>query len=330
MAVVGATGAVGREMVALLEAREFPLTELRLLASKRSVGQKLRFRDDLVSVEEATHESFADVDVVLMSAGAGVALELAPIAAAAGAVVVDNSSAFRRYPDVPLVVPECNPHAVDHRPRGIIANPNCSTIQMVVALAPLHREAKIQRIIASTYQSVSGAGQKGMEELRRGCADMLEDREPGAEVFPHPIALDCLPHIANFEDDGYTTEEHKMVFETHKILEDSSIRVTATCVRVPVMRGHAEAVLIETETPLAPESARELLRNAPGIVVVDEPDQIRYPLARQAAGEDPVYVGRIRRDSSSENGLWLWIVADNLRKGAALNTVQIAEQLRAR
>jgi aspartate-semialdehyde dehydrogenase len=241
-------------------------------------------------------------------------------------VVIDNSSAFRRDPDVPLVVPEVNAGAIADRPRDIIANPNCSTIQMVVALAPLHREAKVRRIVVSTYQSVSGAGWKGMEELRRGCADLLVGREPAASIFPHPIALDCLPHIAPFQDDGYTQEEQKMVFETHKIL-DPSIRVTATCVRVPVMRGHSEAVLIETEAPLSVERARELLREAPGVVLVDEPNQNLYPLALRAAGTDPVYVGRVRRDSSSEQGLWLWVVSDNLLKGAALNAVQIAEQL---
>ncbi len=327
VAVVGATGAVGREMAAVLERREFPLGELRLLASERSAGQRLRFGDRLVPVEVATPASFTGVDVVLMSAGAAVARALAPAAAGAGAVVVDNSSAFRREPDVPLVVPEVNGHAAADRPRGIIANPNCSTIQMVVALAPLHRAARLRRVVVSTYQSVSGAGWKAMEELRRGCADLLVGREPEAEVFPHPIALDCLPHIAAFAGDGYTEEEHKMIFETHKILEDDSIRVTATCVRVPVMRGHAEAVLVETEGPLSVERARELLREAPGVVLVDEPEKIRYPLARQAAGTDPVYVGRIRRDTSSERGLWLWVVSDNLLKGAALNAVQIAEQL---
>jgi aspartate-semialdehyde dehydrogenase len=329
VAVVGATGAVGREMVAQLHERSFPASEVKLLASSRSKGQKLRLGDELLTVDEATPASFAGVDLVLMSAGASVARELAPAAARAGAVVVDNSSAFRQDPDVPLVVPEVNAHALRSVPRGIIANPNCSTIQMVVALAPLHREARVRRIVVSTYQSVSGAGWKAMEELRRGCADVLVGREPVAEVFPHPIALDCIPQIAAFEPDGYTVEEHKMIFETHKILEDPSIAITATCVRVPVMRGHSEAVLIETERPLGAERARELLRGAEGVVLIDDPARKLYPLARSAAGTGPVYVGRIRPDTSSEHGLWLWVVADNLLKGAALNAVQIAERLRA-
>jgi aspartate-semialdehyde dehydrogenase len=325
--VIGATGAVGREMVAVLEERSFPVSKLRLFASQRSVGQQVPFRDGAVPVELAAPHAFGGLDIVLMSAGAAVARELAPAAAAAGAVVVDNSSAFRKEDDVPLVVPEVNAGALAHIPRNIVANPNCSTIQMVVALAPLRAEAGLRRVVVSTYQSVSGAGWKGMEELRAGCSAVLENREPAAAVFPHPIALDCIPQIGPFDELGNTEEELKMIRETRKIFDDPSIAVAVTCVRVPVLRGHAEAVLAELERPMAAGEARDLLSAAPGVVVVDDPSRSSYPLCRAAAGKAPVYVGRIRKDPSNERGLWLWIVADNLLKGAALNAVQIAERL---
>ncbi|MBX6423236.1 aspartate-semialdehyde dehydrogenase [Thermosulfurimonas sp. F29] len=330
VAVVGATGAVGRMMIRVLEERNFPVKNLRLFASERSRGVKLRFRGEEIPVEVLSEtRSFSGIDIALFSAGGARSLEYAPKFAADGAVVVDNSSAWRMDPEVPLVVPEVNPHAVaGYKNKGIIANPNCSTIQMVVPLKPLHDYGRIKRIVVATYQAVSGAGQKAVEELsaqvRAWCAG---EEMPDPRAFPHQIAFNCLPHIDVFLENGYTREEMKMVNETKKIMEDDSIRVTATTVRVPVFYGHAEAVNIETERKITPEKARELLSNFPGVVVMDDPGNRIYPLQIQAAGRDEVFVGRIREDESIECGLNLWIVADNLRKGAATNAVQIAEIL---
>ncbi len=328
VAVVGATGAVGSEMLRILEERDFPVAEVRPLASARSAGTTVRFRGDEVKVRELTPESFGGIDIALFSAGGSVSARFAPAAVEAGAVVVDNTSHFRMEPDVPLVVPEVNPHAIaGYRERGIIANPNCSTIQMVVVLKPLHDAARIRRVVASTYQAVSGTGKRAIEELERQTRELLNFRQPTREVYPHTIAFNCLPHIDVFLDNGYTKEEMKMVNETRKILEDPSVRVTATTVRVPVFYGHSEAVNVELERPLTAAEARSLLERAPGVVVVDEPGEARYPLAQDAAGKDPVFVGRIRQDTSVDHGLDLWVVADNVRKGAALNAVQIAEIL---
>ena len=328
VAIMGATRAVGTEMLKILAERDFPASEVKLLASARSAGQEVAFRGQTLTVEELGERSFDGVDVVLASAGGAVSERYAPIAAAAGAVVVDNTSAFRMDPDVPLVVPEVNPHAIaDYTKRRIIANPNCSTIQMVVALKPLHDAARIRRIIVDTYQSTSGQGAKAMKTLRQQSSDHLAGRAMTAEFAPHPYAFNCLPHIDVFQPNGYTKEEMKMVLETRKIFEDDSIRISATAVRVPVFVCHSEAVHIETERPLGPDEAREILSRFPGVTVVDDPADARYPLAIDAAGTDPVYVGRIRSDLAFDNGLAMWIVSDNLRKGAALNAVQIAELL---
>jgi len=328
VAVVGATGAVGRTMLDVLAQRRFPAGAVHAVASERSKGKRVPYAGRELEVEPLEPFDFAGVDIALFSAGGSVSLEHGPRAAAAGATVVDNTSAFRMDEDVPLVVPEVNPHDLAERPRGIIANPNCSTIQMVVALAPLHWRARIRRIVVATYQSVSGAGNRAMEELRRTSAAALcgGPVEPGP-VFPHPIAFNCLPQIDVFEADGYTKEEHKMMFETRKIFGDPSIRVSATCVRVPVLVGHAEAINVEFEKPISPDEARELLAAAPGVELIDAPGAQRYPMQCLCAGRDPVLVGRIRRDPSRDNTLDMWIAADNLRKGAALNAVQIAELL---
>jgi aspartate-semialdehyde dehydrogenase len=326
VAVVGATGAVGQVMLRVLEQRAFPVGELVPLASSRSVGKTVEFRGKPVSVRDLASFGFEGVDVALFSAGASVSLEHAPRAAAAGAVVIDNTSAFRMDKDVPLVVPEVNPGAARDRPRGIIANPNCSTIQMVVALEPIRRAAGLARIVVATYQSVSGAGNRAIGELKVQARTVLDGGEPAAGPrFPHVVGFNCLPQIDVFLEDGYTKEERKMMDETRKIMGDDSIRVSATCVRVPVLLCHAESVNVETVRPIGPDEVRELLRRAPGVVVVDDPGKALYPLQRDAAGTDPVYVGRIRKDPSCERGLDMWIVADNLRKGAALNAVQVAE-----
>ena len=330
VAVVGATGAVGRMMIQVLEERNFPVKNLRLFASERSRGVKIPFRGEEIEVEVLSEQKdFSGIDIALFSAGASRSLEFAPKFAADGAIVVDNSSAWRMDPEVPLVVPEVNPHAVaDYKKKGIIANPNCSTIQMVVALKPLYDFSRIKRVVVSTYQAVSGAGQKAVQELidqtRAWCAG---ETLPEPKVFPHQIAFNCLPHIDVFLENGYTKEEMKMVNETKKIMEDEGIAVTATTVRVPVFYGHAEAVNIETESKISAAKARELLAQFPGVVVIDEPEAKKYPLQVELAGRDEVFVGRIREDESIENGLNLWIVADNLRKGAATNAVQIAELL---
>ena len=327
VAVMGATGAVGREMLKTLEQRHFPYSSIKLLASERSAGTSIQFNGAPHPVQLLTEDSFADVDIVLASAGASVSKKFAPIAARCGAVVIDNTSAFRMDPEVPLVVPEVNPQAAKKH-QGIIANPNCSTIQMVVALKPLHDAARIKRIVVSTYQATSGAGQAAMDELiEQTVAKLKGETPPPPKKFAHSIAFNCIPHIDVFLDNGYTKEEMKMINETRKILEDDSIRVTATTVRVPVFRGHSESINIETERKLTARAARELLRRAPGVVVVDDPKTNSYPLAIDAEGMDATFVGRIREDESIENGLNLWCVSDNLRKGAALNAVQIAELL---
>ncbi|HHI98086.1 MAG TPA: aspartate-semialdehyde dehydrogenase [Thermodesulfatator atlanticus] len=330
VAVVGATGAVGRMMIQVLEERNFPVKNLRLFASERSRGVKIPFRGEDIEVEVLSEQkNFSGIEIALFSAGASRSLEYAPKFAQDGAVVIDNSSAWRMDPEVPLVVPEVNPHAVaDFRKKGIIANPNCSTIQMVVALKPLYDYSRIKRIVVATYQAVSGAGQKAIQELiEQTQAWCRGETLPEAKVFPHQIAFNCLPHIDVFLDNGYTKEEMKMVNETKKIMEDENIGVTATTVRVPVFYGHAEAVNVETEKKITAQKARELLASFPGVVVVDEPAEKKYPLPVEIAGRDEVFVGRIREDESIENGLNLWVVADNLRKGAATNAVQIAEIL---
>ncbi len=326
VAVVGATGAVGAEMIQVLEERKFPVETLHPLASSRSAGGTVSFRGSDVTVKELTKDSFADIDIALFSAGSDVSKDYAPIAAKAGAVVIDNSAAWRMDKGVPLVVPEVNPHDLAWH-KGIIANPNCSTIQMVVALTPLHDEARIQRIVVTTFQSVSGTGKEAMEELMEESKVLLRFGQPEPKVYPHQIAFNCLPHIDEFLPTGYTKEEMKMLHETRKIMGDATIRVTATTVRVPVYIGHSEAVNIETERKLTANEARAILSTAPGVQLYDDPAHALYPMPLIAAGQDDVYVGRIREDESIPNGLNLWVVADNLRKGAALNAVQIAELL---
>ncbi len=326
VAVVGATGAVGTVMIEILEERKFPVGELRPLASVRSAGGSVSFYEKDVPIQELTKDSFAGVDIALFSAGADISREFAPIAAKAGAVVIDNSAAWRMDKDVPLVVPEVNKADIA-RHKGIIANPNCSTIQMVVALEPLHKAARIRRIVVTTLQSVSGTGKEAMDELLEECQDLLSFKEATPNVYPFQIAFNCLPHIDEFLPTGYTKEEMKMLHETRKIMGDDSIQVTATTVRVPVYVGHSESVNIETEKKLTANEARALLAEAPGVLVYDDPARKIYPMPIDVAGKDEVYVGRVREDESIRNGLNLWIVADNLRKGAALNAIQIAEEL---
>ncbi|TWI04708.1 aspartate-semialdehyde dehydrogenase [Luteimonas cucumeris] len=330
VAVVGATGAVGEVMLSILAERDFPVGELVALASERSAGGTVKFGGRDVVVQDLATFDPTGVDIALFSAGGSTSKEYAPRFAAAGAVVIDNSSAFRYYDDVPLVVSEVNPEAAKNRPRGIIANPNCSTMQMLVALAPIHRKAGIERINVATYQSVSGTGRKALEELGRQTAGLLNFQTVEAEVYPVQIAFNVIPHGGDFTDNGYTTEEMKLVWETHKILDDSTIRVNATVVRVPVFYGHSEAVNIETRDKITPGEARQLLESAPGVEVVDERAPGGYPTpVTHASGNDAVYVGRIRDDLSHPRGLNLWIVSDNIRKGAALNAVQIAELVAA-
>jgi aspartate-semialdehyde dehydrogenase len=327
VAIVGATGAVGTQMIECLEERDFPVGKIKYLASSRSAGEILEFKGKAVLVEELTHDSFGGVDIALFSAGGARSKEFCPSAARAGAVCIDNSSAWRMDPDVPLVVPEVNPHAIArYAKKGIIANPNCSTIQVVVALKPLHDYAGIKRVVVSTYQAVSGTGKKAIAELDKQVKDLLQGKPPECDVYPYQIAFNCLPQIDSFGDNGYTGEEMKMVNETRKIME-ADIRITATAVRVPVFYGHSESVNIETEKKITVEKARELLQNAPGVELVDDPANGVYPMAVDAAGQDLTFVGRIREDESIENGLNLWVVADNIRKGAATNAAQIAEIL---
>jgi len=328
VAVAGATGAVGNQMISCLEERNFPVKSIKFLASQRSLGRRLRFRGDPVDVEELKEDSFKGVDIALFSAGGGTSQRFAPAAAKDGCVVVDNSSAWRMDPDVPLVVPEVNPKAIaQYSRKGIIANPNCSTIQMVVPLYPIHREYKIRRIVVSTYQAVSGTGKKAIDELFDQTRAMINFLDYKTEIYPHRIAFNCLPHIDVFLENGYTKEEMKMLHETRKIMGDDSIGVTATTVRVPVFFGHSEAVNVETAEPITVEAVRKLLVKAPGVKLVDDPAAKLYPLPIDAAGQDLTLVGRIRQDESIPNGINMWIVADNIRKGAATNAVQIAEIL---
>ncbi len=326
VAIVGATGLVGQEFIKVLQQRRFPVRELRLLASGRSCGRRVAFNGRELEVTETTSTSFRGIDIALFSSGTEVSLSFAPIAAKAGAVVIDNSAAWRMDPQVPLVVPEVNPEDCQNH-HGIIANPNCSTIQMVVALYPLHRVNPIKRIVVDTYQSVSGTGSAAIEELSSQTRLILDGRNAIPHVYPHQIAFNVLPEIDLFLDNGYTKEEWKMVNETRKIMHAPEIAISATCVRVPVFVGHSEAIHVEFSEPMSPEAARELLVQAPGIKVLDDPTVSLYPMPWEVAGQDDVYVGRIRHDASHPQGLALWVVADNVRKGAALNAVQIAETM---
>jgi len=326
VAIVGATGMVGQEMRQILEQREFPLADLKLLASERSRGRTLEFRGETLPVQVLDRGSFDGIDLSLFSAGTGISKEFSPLAVKAGAVVIDNSNAFRMDPGVPLVVPEVNPGEA-LKNKGVISNPNCSTIQMVVVLNPLHKEFDIQRVVVSTYQSVSGTGKEAVEELMQQVRAAEAGEAPVAEVYPHQIAYNCLPHIDVFLDNGYCREEQKMIDETRKIMSEPDLPITATTVRVPVLVGHGESVNVQFAKPVEPESARAILAKAPGVEVVDDPANNLYPLAIDCQGNDPSYVGRIRKDFSAPNALNLWIVSDNLRKGAALNAVQIAELL---
>jgi aspartate-semialdehyde dehydrogenase len=331
VAVAGATGAVGEVMLQVLEERKFPVRRIKPVASERSVGKVLTFRGEEFKVEQLTTTSFEGVDIALFSAGASRSKEFAPAAWKSGTVVVDNSSAFRMEPDVPLVVPEINPHAIaQYRRRGIIANPNCTTIVALMALAPLHRYSRIKRVVASSYQAVSGAGAKALEELKRQVRAWAAGEPLPVEVFPHQIAFNVLPHIDAFQENGYTKEELKLVNETRKILEDDGILVSPTTVRVPVFTAHSVSVHVETERKISAAKARELFAAFPGLRVLDDPANRKYPMPLFAAGKDDCFVGRIREDLAVENGLNFWVVGDQLRKGAALNAVQIAEVLAER
>lgn len=326
VAIAGATGAVGREMIEVLEERKFPVSELIPLASERSEGERVEFNGRRLVVGKLTKDAFTGVDIALFSAGAERSLEFALAAVKSGAVVIDNSSAFRMDPKVPLVVPEVNAHAIAGH-GGIIANPNCSIIAMVVVIKPIHDAAKIKRIVVTTFQSVSGTGKDAIDELASQTVALLNFRDVETKVYPHQIAFNCLPHIGDFLDNGYSQEEMKMLNETKKIMEDNSIRVTATTVRVPVFRCHSASVNIETVKNISANEARAILSGAPGVIVYDDPKKNLYPLAIDVAGKDEVYVGRVREDGSIPNGINMWVVSDNLRKGAALNAVQIAEHL---
>ena len=326
VAVMGATGAVGTCFLNILAERKFPIKSLKLLASERSKGKSLKFAGKSYPIEVLTHDSFKGIDIVLASAGASRSLEFLPSAVKAGAVCVDNSSAFRMDKSVPLVVPEVNPEMIKTN-KGIIANPNCSTIQMVVALWPIHKAAKIKRIVVTTFQAVSGAGQKKITELWEQSKVFLAEKKVTPVEFPHQIAFNLIPQIDVFLENGYTKEEMKMVNETRKIMGDDSIQVNATCVRVPVFFAHSESVNIETERPISPKEARALLAKAEGVTLIDDPEHGSYPMPVFAEGKDDTFVGRIRKDESIKNGLSMWVVADNIRKGAALNAIQIAERL---
>jgi aspartate-semialdehyde dehydrogenase len=326
VAIVGATGMVGQEFIKVLEQRSFPMTSVRLYASDRSHGRKMKVRGEELEVKETTPDSFKDIDIALFSAGADISKQFSPIAARTGAVVIDNSAAFRMDPEVPLVVPEVNPEDIKKH-KGIIANPNCSTIQMVVVLFPLHKVNPIKRITVATYQSVSGTGLAAVDELTGQSRLVLEGKKATPKVYPYQIAFNVLPEIDVFLENGYTKEEWKMVEETHKIMHAPGIAVSATCVRVPVVIGHSEAVQVEFSRPMSPAEAKSILSKAPGVTVMDDPSKRVYPYPVMVAGQDDVYVGRIRKDASHPNGLVLWIVGDNIRKGAALNAVQIAEKL---
>lgn len=329
VAILGATGAVGTELLELLAERNFPLSELRLLSSARSAGKTLSFKGQKLTVEEVTPASFREIDIVLASAGGSTSKQWAPIAVQAGAVVIDNSSAFRMDSTVPLVVPEVNPEAAQAH-RGIIANPNCTTILMTVALWPLHCVNPIRRILAATYQSASGAGARAMEELKTQSQAVLNGEVPQPEILPHPIAFNLFPHNSPLDENGYCQEEMKMVNETRKIFGTDDIRISATCVRVPVLRAHSEAINLEFERPFALAQARELIASAPGVQLQEDWEANRFPMPMDVSGKDDVLVGRIRQDISQETGLELWICGDQIRKGAALNAVQIAELLAER
>lgn len=326
VAIVGATGLVGQEFVKVLEERGFPAASIDLLASERSVGKRLLVRGKEVEVREATSESFWGIDIALFSAGAEVSRHLSPLAAKAGAVVIDNSDTFRMVSTVPLVVPEVNPEDIKWH-RGIIANPNCSTIQMVVVLYPLHQVNPIKRIVVDTYQAVSGTGAAAIDELTTQVRQVLNGQSTIPHVYPHQIAFNILPEIDVFWDNGYTREEWKMVEEAKKIMHADDIAISATCVRVPVFAGHSEAIHVEFSRPMSPDDAERILAEAPGVRILNDPTISLYPQPWSAAGTDEVFVGRIRRDISHPNGLVIWVVADNLRKGAALNAVQIAEEM---
>ena len=330
VAVVGATGAVGREMLNILEELEFPVDKIHAIASRKSIGMEVGWKAGVIKCEDVAQFDFSTVDVVLMSVSGAFSREWAPKIGAAGPIVIDNSSAFRMDPDVPLIVPEVNPDAVSlARRKNIIANPNCSTAQLVVALKPLHDAARIKRVVVSTYQSVSGAGSEGMEELWNQTKGVFVLGAPPPSVFPKQIAFNVIPYIGEFQDDGYTDEEAKMWNETHKMI-DPSIKLTVTCVRVPVMVGHSESVNIEFYDALDEDDARDILRESPGILVIDKRDSTGYITPKEAQGEHAVYVSRIRNDKTVEHGLSMWVVSDNLRKGAALNAVQIAQLLAER
>ncbi len=326
IAILGATGAVGQTMIKVLEEREFPIDEIRLLASPRSAGKEIEYMGVKYKVEPVSPEAFEGIDIALFSAGGSRSKEWAPVAVEKGTIVIDNSSAFRMDEDVPLVVPEVNPEDVKWH-KGIIANPNCSTIQMVVALNPIHKAKKIKRIFVSTYQAVSGAGATAIKDLENETKAHFEGKFYYPEALPQHIAFNVIPHIDVFLENDYTKEEMKMVNETRKIMHAPDIKVSPTCVRVPVFYGHSESIVIETEKPISPDEAREILKNAPGVIVEDDPHNNLYPMPIEAAGKDEVFVGRIREDFNFENGLAMWVVADNLRKGAATNAVQIAELL---
>ena len=324
VSVVGATGAVGRRMLATLEERNFPVRRLSALASARSVGQKLPFRDGEIEVKELREDSFMGTDIALFSAGSSISKKYAPIAVESGCVAIDNSSAWRMEKGVPLIVPEVNPSALGEK-YGIIANPNCSTIQMVVALKPLHDRYRVRRVVVSTYQSVSGSGQKAIEELKQQSRKILDGKPVQCNVYPHQIAFNCLPHIDAFMENGYTKEEMKMVDETRKILGDNTIEVSPTAIRVPVFYSHSESVCVETELPMDVDEIKDLLSSSPGISLVDNPEKNEYPLAVDACGKGGVFVGRVRGDLVRDNVINFWVVSDNLLKGAAYNAVQIAE-----
>ena len=329
IAIVGATGAVGEVMLELLAERDFPVKSISLLASERSAGARLPFKQQSITVQNLAEFDFTGTDIALFSAGGSVSEEFGPKAASQRCVVIDNTSHFRRDPDIPLIVPEVNLHTLaQHKQRNIIANPNCSTIQMVVALKPIYDRVGIERIHVSTYQAVSGSGKSGVEELATQTAKLLNAQEIESRVYGKQIAFNAVPHIDDFQDNGFTKEEMKMVWETHRILEDEAIQVSPTCVRIPVFYGHSEAVYVETNAPLSASDARALLSDAPGVTVLDERASGGYPTAvTEASGTDAVFVGRIRNDVSHPRGLHLWVVSDNVRKGAALNSIQIAEAL---
>ncbi len=324
VAIVGATGAVGRTMLSILAERSFPVRSLRLLASERSEGAIFTFQGDDVKVEQLTEHAFQGIELALFSAGASRSKAFAPAAVKAGALVVDNSSAFRMDPDVPLVVPEINPQAArDHK--GVIANPNCTTVVTVMALKPLHGAAKVKRVIVSSYQAVSGAGAQAIEELRQQVLAWARGEQPEVKVFPHPIAFNLIPQVDTFEENGYTREEMKLVYETRKLLEDETMKIAATAVRVPVWHAHSVSITAETERKVTVGEARKIFADFPGLELWDDPAYLQYPMPLIAAGKDACFVGRIREDLSSDHGLHFWVVGDQLRKGAALNAIQIAE-----